>query len=130
MNSLLGAIDGRRAALTETSSVASRRSLPDALRRRGRRGGGAVQEGERARPASGTATTTVFTTDLSHEKSIKSRLGWLRSPTLMRSKAAELTAFAGEIKAAGFTDVVLLGMGGSSLCPEVLSRVYATGARS
>jgi glucose-6-phosphate isomerase len=71
---------------------------------------------------------TVFTSDPAHEKSIKSRLGWLRSPTLMRGKAAELTGFAGEIKAAGFTDVVLLGMGGSSLCPEVLSRVYQQGA--
>jgi glucose-6-phosphate isomerase len=42
----------------------------------------------------------------------------------MRGKLAELEAFAAEVKAAGYTDVVLLGMGGSSLWPEVLSLVW------
>jgi transaldolase/glucose-6-phosphate isomerase len=126
MNSLVGAIDGRRAALTETSSRRQQAVLPEPLK--------AAVDAEVAKLKKANALAriwesdpSVFTTDTSHEKSIKSRLGWLRSPTLMRGKAAELTSFAAEIKAAGFTDVVLLGMGGSSLCPEVLSRVY-TGA--
>ena len=41
----------------------------------------------------------------------------------MLAQADELTDFAAETKAAGFTQVVLLGMGGSSLCPEVCATV-------
>ncbi|MGH3022946.1 MAG: glucose-6-phosphate isomerase [Gaiellaceae bacterium] len=51
-------------------------------------------------------------------------LGWLDEPMRMVERLPELEAFAGE--AAGFEDVVLLGMGGSSLAPEVLRR--STGA--
>ena len=35
-----------------------------------------------------------------------------------------MKSFAAEVKAAGFSDILLLGMGGSSLCPEVLSLTY------
>ena len=45
------------------------------------------------------------------------RLGWLGVPERMRAEAADLTAWAAGIDAA---KVVLLGMGGSSLGPEVL----------
>ena len=41
----------------------------------------------------------------------------------MQSKAGELKAFAKEVVDAGFKSVVLLGMGGSSLAPEVIHRV-------
>ena len=70
------------------------------------------------------ADAKLFTSDASHERSIKSRLGWLRAPALMQSKRAELEAFAADVKAGGYTDVVLLGMGGSSLWPEVVSVVW------
>jgi transaldolase/glucose-6-phosphate isomerase len=68
-----------------------------------------------------------FTADVAHDKSIKNRLGWLRSPEEMAPRAAELTAFADEIVRAGFRHAVLLGMGGSSLCPEVLARTFGAG---
>jgi len=45
------------------------------------------------------------------------RLGWLDSPTRMRNEAEDLTAWARSIEA---DRIVLLGMGGSSLGPEVL----------
>ena len=45
------------------------------------------------------------------------RLGWLAVPERMRSEAADLLAWASTIEA---SKVVLLGMGGSSLGPEVL----------
>ena len=32
--------------------------------------------------------------------------------------------FRADIEAAGFTDVLLMGMGGSSLCPEVLAMTF------
>ena len=53
------------------------------------------------------------------------RLGWLDAPASMRSRIDEFTAFADEIRDEGFTRVLLLGMGGSSLAPEVLSRIFA-----
>ena len=49
-------------------------------------------------------------------------LGWLDEPERMLERSDELVAFAAE---ADFGDVVLLGMGGSSLAPLVLSRAFA-----
>ncbi|MBK7875242.1 MAG: bifunctional transaldolase/phosoglucose isomerase [Planctomycetes bacterium] len=53
-------------------------------------------------------------------------LGWLDAPEQAKASARELTVFAAEIKAEGFTHVALLGMGGSSLCPEVLKLTYGS----
>lgn len=55
------------------------------------------------------------------KKQIKNSLGWLTLPETMDARKAEITAFADEIKAAGFTHAVLLGMGGSSLAPLVMA---------
>ena len=43
----------------------------------------------------------------------------------MLDNVDELEAFAEEVRAAGYTDAVLLGMGGSSLAPEVFRRSWA-----
>src|SRR5262249_36851437 len=51
-------------------------------------------------------------------------LGWLDVVERERAGIAELAAFANEVKQRGFTDVVLLGMGGSSLGPEVLAETF------
>src|SRR5467141_1305798 len=40
------------------------------------------------------------------------------------ASAAKLKEFADEVKSAGFSDILLLGMGGSSLCPEVLALTF------
>jgi transaldolase/glucose-6-phosphate isomerase len=58
--------------------------------------------------------------DPAHATVIHNRLGWLDSPVAMRDRVTDLTSFAAEVRQEGFTDAVLLGMGGSSLCPEVL----------
>jgi len=52
-------------------------------------------------------------------------LGWLDEPRRMRERVAELSAFAGGLADDGIDAVVLLGMGGSSLAPEVLRRTFA-----
>ena len=49
-------------------------------------------------------------------------LGWLALPA-QRQGLDRLVTFANEIKAEGMTDVVLLGMGGSSLAPEVMGSI-------
>ncbi len=50
-------------------------------------------------------------------------LGWLTLPMQDRDGVARVVEFANEIKAEGTTDVVLLGMGGSSLAPEVMRSI-------
>jgi transaldolase / glucose-6-phosphate isomerase len=55
---------------------------------------------------------------------IGDRLGWLTISEKMLEHAPELNAFVEGVKADGFTDAVLLGMGGSSLGPEVIRRSY------
>jgi transaldolase/glucose-6-phosphate isomerase len=55
-------------------------------------------------------------------------LGWLDEPGRMRERIADLEAFAESVRAAGFARVVLAGMGGSSLAPEVLRRTFASEA--
>ena len=55
---------------------------------------------------------------------IGNRLGWLTISEPMLEAAADLRAFAEECERDGLTDCVLLGMGGSSLGPEVLRRSF------
>jgi glucose-6-phosphate isomerase len=55
---------------------------------------------------------------------IANRLGWLDVATRMRSEITELENFAKEVKDLGDTDVLLLGMGGSSLAPDLFSQVF------
>ena len=50
-------------------------------------------------------------------------LGWLEEPARMQGETAELVRFAEEATES-FDDCVLLGMGGSSLAPEVLRRMF------
>jgi glucose-6-phosphate isomerase len=55
---------------------------------------------------------------------IGNRLGWLTISDKMLEHAPELEAFAGELREQGFEHAVLLGMGGSSLGPEVIRRSF------
>jgi transaldolase/glucose-6-phosphate isomerase len=50
-------------------------------------------------------------------------LGWLNSPAA--ADLADYEDFARRVKGQNFTDVVVLGMGGSSLGPEVLAQTFA-----
>ena len=51
-------------------------------------------------------------------------LGWLGITDEQLAAAAKLNDLAKEVRTAGFSDILLLGMGGSSLCPEVLALTY------
>ena len=57
---------------------------------------------------------------------ITNRLGWLTVTDIMREQIPELEAFANQTREAGFRHVVLLGMGGSSLGPEVLRQTFGS----
>ncbi len=66
---------------------------------------------------------SVWSGDPATQTKIANRLGWLDSLALMADSLARLHAFADGVRRDGFTDVVLLGMGGSSLAPEVLRAI-------
>jgi len=67
---------------------------------------------------------TLWSRDETIQKKIANRLGWLDSPEVMRRELSRLQDLSGEIQDARFERAVLLGMGGSSLAPEVLQRTF------
>jgi glucose-6-phosphate isomerase len=71
----------------------------------------------------------VWTSDPKTQQLIANRLGWLQAIDFVTPLVPRLRAFADSIAHGGFTDVVLLGMGGSSLAPEVLRQVLCPADR-
>jgi glucose-6-phosphate isomerase len=69
---------------------------------------------------------TIWRSEEEHKKSILNRLGWLNSVALMQENADNLISFANDIKNAGYTHAVVLGMGGSSLCPDVCRATFGS----
>jgi glucose-6-phosphate isomerase len=51
-------------------------------------------------------------------------MGWIDIVERQQKDLAEFAALAADVKAAGFKSALLLGMGGSSLCPEVLAETF------
>ncbi len=68
--------------------------------------------------------STLWTPDPAKRQEIHDRLGWLDVADKMQEKVGELRDLAAQGRK--FTDVVLLGMGGSSLCPDVLRHTFGT----
>lgn len=67
---------------------------------------------------------TLWTNDPSGQAEIKIRLGWLKLPETSRAAIADINAFAESVRNEGIQNILLLGMGGSSLGPEVFSLVF------
>ena len=57
---------------------------------------------------------------------ITNRLGWLHLPETMPKRLDEIDRFVANVRADGIRDVLLLGMGGSSLAPETFSITFGT----
>jgi transaldolase/glucose-6-phosphate isomerase len=53
---------------------------------------------------------------------IEQRLGWLNLPQTMSSKIDDMNAFASDVRDTGVTNIVWMGMGGSSLAAEVIHK--------
>jgi glucose-6-phosphate isomerase len=66
---------------------------------------------------------TVWSND---PNEITNRLGWLVSPETSLNAFEEIDQFVSGVKEEGFTKVLLMGMGGSSLAPEVFSLVFGS----
>jgi len=67
---------------------------------------------------------TVWKNDESHQKNIKNSLGWLTVTHVIKQNLPLLDEIVKSVKKGKFTHVLLLGMGGSSLCPEVLRLTF------
>src|SRR4051812_1076109 len=119
MKKLLEGIDSRRAAVVTGRPDTLRATLPRELE-------GAVAE-RVARAAQEDVAQRVWRKDESlwgGGPEISNRLGWLTVSDAMLEEADQLEEFARELAAEGFRDAVLLGMGGSSLAPEVLRQSF------
>ena len=55
---------------------------------------------------------------------VSNRLGWLHSPENMVEALPEIDALVEAVRESGYTHALLLGMGGSSLAPEVFARAF------
>jgi transaldolase/glucose-6-phosphate isomerase len=64
--------------------------------------------------------------DAENIKTILEGLGWLDLPGMLLPLAEKFSAFANGIRDEGYTSVVLLGMGGSSLCSEVARETFGS----
>lgn len=58
------------------------------------------------------------------QEKIRERLGWQTLFDFMAGQKREISAFVSKIVKDGFKDLVVIGMGGSSLCPEFLARTF------
>jgi glucose-6-phosphate isomerase len=58
------------------------------------------------------------------DREISNRLGWLSSPAAAAKLLPDLRAFEASIRGLGLKRAVVLGMGGSSLAPEVYAQLF------
>ena len=67
---------------------------------------------------------SLWKADPAAQAEIRERLGWLQVADQMEERIPELVKMRDALLIEGFTDAVLLGMGGSSLAPEVFRRTF------
>ena len=67
---------------------------------------------------------SLWKEDEANQKIIKNSLGWLVLPDEMIGVADELIEFSDLIRRRNYRHVMVCGMGGSSLCPEVLAQTF------
>ena len=70
--------------------------------------------------------TSLWSSDPRVQAAIAERLGWLDAPEHFTTQIPALEGFGDGIRAAGFSNAIVAGMGGSSLAPEVLHRTFGT----
>ncbi len=68
----------------------------------------------------------VWSQDPTVQRAIAQRLGWLDAVEFTRQRMADIDEFVESARADQLVHAVLLGMGGSSLAPEVLARCFGS----
>ena len=74
--------------------------------------------------------TTLWSSDPEVRRAIGNRLGWLDAAAFMDRHGPRIDDFAERARAEGYQQAVLLGMGGSSVAPEVYSELFGGARRS
>jgi len=67
---------------------------------------------------------SLWSSDPAVQEKIRNRLGWLLAPGNFQRERGRIQEFVRGVQQAGFTHAVLLGMGGSSMCPEVCRTTF------
>ena len=67
---------------------------------------------------------SLWSSDSATQGEIRDRLGWLQVADRMEERIPELTSLKQELISEGFTQALLMGMGGSSLAPEVFRQTF------
>jgi len=68
--------------------------------------------------------TSLWPGDESERAAMADRMGWLDEPQRQRGAVGEVHSYSSWVRDQGFTHAVLVGMGGSSLCPAVLRQTF------
>ncbi len=79
-----------------------------------------------AQGVSGRIWDKDYTLWSSDPTELSDRLGWLELPGESLQHVESIRSFAAEIRDAGIRHIVLLGMGGSSLAPEVFGKTFGS----
>ncbi|QHI95258.1 bifunctional transaldolase/phosoglucose isomerase [Aristophania vespae] len=117
-DALLGAVEARREAVLSDRLAELSLSLPDEL-------SPAVVAAEK-KWSEGGGVRRIW----AHDASVWTNgpeskwLGWLNAPQDGLAQCDAYEKFAKEVKSRGYSDILLLGMGGSSLGPEVLEKTF------
>ncbi|MHB8656159.1 MAG: bifunctional transaldolase/phosoglucose isomerase [Terriglobia bacterium] len=69
---------------------------------------------------------SLWKSEADHQKIIKNSLGWLTVADAMLEQIDEVLSFVEDVKREGYQHAVVLGMGGSSLCPDVCRATFGT----
>ena len=68
---------------------------------------------------------SLWTDDPIGREEVQNRLGWLNLPETSEATLSTISNFSDKVRKEGITRFLLLGMGGSSLAPEVLANVFS-----
>ncbi len=123
MEKLLAGVEAKREAIFTGRPETIDSSLPDELEPLVHE---LVQRAERERVARRIWSKDDTLWGPAGQAEVADRLGWLAAHDTYGDQIDDLEAFAAAVAADGYTDAVLLGMGGSSLAPEVLRRSYGS----
>ncbi len=86
--------------------------------------GALLEAGERWRALDGTRRLFEADASLFTNTGEDRWLGWIEASNASRADLASWNALASELHSEGITDAVIMGMGGSSLCPDVLQKTF------
>lgn len=67
---------------------------------------------------------SLWSSDAAVQAKIRNRLGWLTSPDNFQPHCTRIRQFVRGLQQEGFTHAIVLGMGGSSMCPEVCRTTF------